>query len=154
MKALLVVVAMVLSQNAMADGFVCQTEDGDLNIKIYNNVQPSLGTRTGSTMVVSDPAVGHGNKTIAKFTDVKGTLSSNGALYTAKVDLRMIESRSKGELIAGTKLGQLAQIVVGLRYSYNQPLDHGDLVTGWVRFQKRNGEESSAQLECARYLKN
>jgi hypothetical protein len=154
MKALLVLVAMVLSQNAMADGFVCQTEEGDLNIQVYNNTDPSAGTRSVSTMVLSDPAVGHGRKTIAKFTDVKGTLSSNGALYTAKVDLRMVESRAKGELIAGTKLGQLANIIVGVRFSYSQPLRHGEAVTGWAMFQKRNGQESYAQLECVRYLKN
>jgi hypothetical protein len=154
MKKLVLLVAMIVSQNAMADGFVCQTEEGDLNVKIYNHVNPQDGTRNGSTMVLSDPSVGMGRKTIAKFTDIKDTLSGSGTLYEAKVDLRVVESRARGELIAGTKLGQLAKIVVGLRYNYLMPVEHGELVTGWMFLQKRNGEEIHRQLECSRYLKN
>src|SRR6185503_10108376 len=79
MKAFILMVAMVASSAAYADGFKCETLAGDLAIKAYNNTQPSEGTRTGAVMVLSDPAVNSGRKTIARFTDVNGVLTSQGA---------------------------------------------------------------------------
>lgn len=154
MKKLMVLVAMLASQTVWADGFICQTEEGDLNVKIFNNVKPEEGTRNVSTMVISDPAVSHGRKTIARFSAEQGTLTGGLPVYKAKVDLRFADLRAKGENIAGTKLGHLAHVIVGLRYDYRQALPSGSEVTGWMTFQKRNGEEMHAQLICERYLKN
>jgi hypothetical protein len=146
-------VAMVAASTAKADGFVCQTTAEDLQLKIYNHVMPEDGTRVAAIMVLSDPAVQKGNKTIAKFTDVKGTLSNQGASYTANVDLRVKESNRKGELILGTKLGQLDEVLVDVDFSYADPIENGDTVGGKITLVKRNGMEITRKLECERYLK-
>lgn len=139
---------------ARADGFQCQTAAGDLNVKLYNHTQSSEGTRNGSIMVLSDPSVQFGRKTIASFTDVKGTLSNEGASYVATVDLRVSESNRSGENIAGTKLGQLKHIAANIYFSYARPVAEGAPLLGSISFEKRNGEISSLDLVCVRYLKD
>jgi len=56
-------IALSASAAAHADGFVCQTVAGDLNIKAYNNTDATSGTRNAAVMVLSDPSVsgGHGS---------------------------------------------------------------------------------------------
>ncbi|OQW54544.1 MAG: hypothetical protein A4S09_17450 [Proteobacteria bacterium SG_bin7] len=151
MKKLLTVIAMIVSQQAMADGFLCQTVDADLNIKVYNHVQPEDGTRTASVMVFSDPAVGFGNKTIAKLSADEETLSSEGTSYRGQVDLRRL---SGGELISGTKLQYVKYIDVNVDFSYANPVAHGTVLRGWMRITKRDGSLISDKLVCKRYLKN
>ncbi len=151
MKKLLTVIAMVASQQAMADGFLCQTVDGDLNIKIYNQTQPEEGTRNAAVMVLSDTAVGFGNKTIAKLSADADTLSNEGTSYRGKVDLRRL---SGGELIAGTKLEYVKHIDVTVDFSYANPVAHGTVLRGWMRVAKRDGSVISDKLVCKRYLKN
>src|SRR3989338_1707434 len=109
MKKIIFVMAAVMASStaAFADGFVCETRAQDLNVKVYNNTNPELGTRTAAVMVLSDPSVSHGRKTIARFQNSNGLISNTGAHYEAKVDLRYNDSARKGELIGGTKLGQL-----------------------------------------------
>src|SRR3984957_6786176 len=99
----LMVVALVLgtASSAFADGFVCQAKNGSLTVKAYNNTQPSIGTRTAAVLVLSDPETNAGEQTIARFTDVKGTLSSSGATYTANIDLRFKDQKNKEALVAG-----------------------------------------------------
>ena len=155
MKAFIVMVALFASANAaQADGFKCQTLDGDLSIKAYNHTDASEGTRTGAVMVLSDPAVSSGRKTIARFTDVNGVLTSQGARYTANVDLRFNDSKRKGELILGTKLGELDQVIVSVDFTYGQNLEKGEMTSGEITLVKRNGKKIHSELECERYLKN
>lgn len=157
MKSLLSFALVMTGSIASADGFVCQTEDSDLrpvSVKIYNHVQPSQGTRVSSVMVVSDPQIQAGNKTVAVFTSENGTLQSSGAKYTGKVDLRFVESRSKGELIGGTKLGYLKNIVLDVDFSYALPIVDGEEAQGTLTLIKRNGEELTSAVNCVRYLKN
>ncbi len=105
-------------------------------------------------MIVSDPAVAEGRKTIALFTSKKGTLSLQGeGSYLAVVDLRMVESRRKGEYLVGTRLGELSTIAVDLDFSYARPVADGDNVLGTATFTKRSGEVLKRDLACARYLK-
>lgn len=152
MKHILLTIATLgLTQVAMADGFVCASEG--LNVKVYNHTDPNQGTRTGAVMVVSSPDVGFGNKTIAKFTDANRTLESKNLIYTADVDLRYKDSGRKGELIGGTKLGQLDQIKLVVYFSYGAPVKDGDEVRARLRLVKRNGESSSIAMNCIRYLK-
>ncbi len=154
MKTLIVLIAMVSAQAASADGFRCQTVDGDLNLKIYNQTSPEMGTRSAATMVLSDPHVGHGRKTIAKFSAEKGTLTSKEVAYTANVDLRFVDSSAKGENIAGTKLGELDTIKAAIGFSYNNPVADGTELAGRLVLVKRNGQKIYADLACERYLKN
>lgn len=139
---------------AHADGFKCHTADGDLKIQIFNHTQPDLGTRSVSTMIVSDPNVALGRKTVALFTSAKGTLAFEGSgTYVANVDLRMKESRRAGEYLAGTRLGYVDQLIVDIAHSYGEDTEAGDLFPASLTVAKRNGSSSVEALVCSRYLK-
>lgn len=154
MKALIAALAVLgTSFIAKADGFVCTSESG-LVLKVYNHTEAQKGTRSAAVMIVSNSGVGHGNKTIATFTDAKSTVSSYKQTYIGKVDLRVLESNRKGELIGGTKLGQLDMIILSVDFSYAAPLAHGQDVGATLTLQKRNGEELIEDVNCLRYLKN
>lgn len=145
---------LLAATQAQADGFVCQTEDQSLQIKVYNNTQPERGTRNAAVMVLSDPRVQDGRKTIARFTDVNGTLANSGATYEANVDLRFRDSRRKGEYLMGTRLGQLDAIILDVAFSYGSPVRAGDVLHGEIVAIKRSGERLSQWVICNRYLKN
>lgn len=153
MKAILLTTILAASLSAQADGFKCETESG-LNLQVFNNTSPGMGTRSGSILVVSDSGVQYGNKTIAKFSALKSTLSSKNLRYTAKVDLRVSESNRKGELIAGTKLGYIDQLVLDVAFSYSSPIAHGAELPAVLTVVKRNGTYTQEAAVCARYLKN
>jgi len=144
---------MLTSTAAYADGWNCQTYDDSLNIKIYNHTQPEEGTRNAAIMVLSDPNVQYGRKTIAVFKKADGTLVSDGAKYQATVDHRFVISRRKGELIGGTKIGFLKEIKMYLFFQYSEPVAEDELVQGLMTLVKRNGQNTYQQIECARYLK-
>jgi hypothetical protein len=154
MKNTILAMTMILAAApAYADGFRCETLEGDLAIKVYNHTQPAAGTRNGAVMVVSDPAVSAGRKTIASFTDVKTTLSNSGAYYVADVDLRVAESRRGGELISGTKLKHLDQLQLDVNHNYRYPVEAGEPVDARLTLVKRDGKRIERQMECVRYLK-
>jgi hypothetical protein len=153
MKAIVLTAVLATALSAQADGFKCETESG-LKVQVYNHTSPEMGTRTGSTMIISDSNVQYGNKTVAKFTAEKGTLSSNNLRYTAKVDLRVSESNRKGELIAGTKLGYINKIFVDVAFSYSSPVRDGAVLPGALTVLKRDGTWVRQSAVCERYLKN
>jgi hypothetical protein len=138
---------------ARADGFSCQTSEGDLNVRMFNHTQAVEGTRNAAVMVLSDTGVQAGRKTIARFTDVNQTLTNHGATYVARVDLRYNDSGRKGELVSGTKLGELKTIHVDVAFSYARPLRAGQVVYGSMQLVKRNGQKIIRDLSCERYLK-
>ena len=149
-----VIAIATFSASAQADGFSCQTEDGSVNVKIYNHVLPENGTRNGAVMVLSDTSVSGGRKTIARFTDVNGRLSSRSSVYVADVDLRFNDSGRKGELILGTKLGMLDTVIADIDFSYAAPVAAGEEVEGTLVLVKRDGSRIKSALSCSRYLKN
>lgn len=138
---------------AKADGFVCQSNDGSLNIKAYNQTSPVAGTRNAAVLIASDPAVNVGNKTIARFTAGR-TLANTSSSYVANVDLRFNDSSRKGELIGGTKLGELKQIKLDVDFSYATPVGNAEELDGTITLVKRNGEVIDLAATCSRYLKN
>lgn len=155
MKALLLALALVsASVTARADGFDCQMSDEKLQLHIYNQTQPALGTRNPAVLVLSDATVAHGRKTIAVLRAEDGLLWKEDGKYVGKVDLRFKESDRKGENVAGTKLGYLKRIEIALDFSYADGLAEGAEVDGLVTFVKRNGETVTRDLFCVRYLKN
>lgn len=154
MKSLLVTLALTLSSMAMADGFKCEQADHNINIKVFNSTDPSVGVRNAAVMVLSDSSVSYGRKTIASFTANKRTLGQNGTSYMAVVDLRVSESNRSGENVLGTKLGQLKEIYVDIAHNYSQPVEDGALTEGSVTLVKRNGSVETFDLQCVRYLKN
>ena len=154
MKSLFAVIALLGATQVKADGFVCLNHKGDLKIQVYDHVLPTEGTRTAAIMIASNPLLQNGNKTIAKFTDGNGTLDSAALFYVADVDLRFTDSSRKGELIGGTKLGELDKIQLQVGFSYSNPLANGDETFGTLTLVKRNGEELEQVMTCERYLKN
>ena len=157
MKTVMMVVAgMIATTAAQADGFVCQGQNTGLVFKMYNHTQAIDGTRNAAILIISDPAVGAGNKTIASFSDAKSTVSNSGATYTGKVDLRVSESSLGGRNIAGTKLSQLAAITASVDFNYTNdtPSMDGQSFEGQASYAKRNGEILEEKLSCTRYKKN
>lgn len=156
MKSIVTIAAAAMifaGTQAKADGFVCTSESG-LVVKVYNHTQPEMGTRSGAIMIVSDSNINAGNKTIATFKDSTGLLKSKELVYTGKVDLRFNDSSRKGELIGGTKLGELAKIMLSVNFSYAHPVAYGETLTGYVYLVKRNDTVLSETANCVRYLKN
>lgn len=152
MKALILSIAIAATSSiAQADGFVCSNDD--IAVKVYNNTEAKVGTRTAAVMVLSDRSVAAGRKTIARFTDTNGRISQKGASYLADVDLRFSDSSRKGELIGGTKLGELDTIQLDVDFSYAAPVEAGEMVDGTLTLNKRNGQQIELALECKRYLK-
>lgn len=153
MKTFAVLGLLLASTPAFADGFVCESERDNLVIKIYNQTQPSAGTRNAAVMIVSDSGVSAGNKTIARFTEANLTLGNEGTVYTANVDHRFNDSNRKGELIGGTKIAYLKHIVLDIDFTYARPVAEGSLLRGALTLVKRDGEQLAIDLSCARYLK-
>lgn len=139
--------------NAQADGFTC-TSESLLNVKVYNHTSPNVGTRSVSKMVVSDSAIALGNRTIATFDDAQSQVASYKQTYVANVDLRYANSNRKGELIGGTKLGNLHQIILSVDFSYARPVTSNTLLKGMLTLVKRDGEEIIEEVNCRRYLKH
>lgn len=156
MKAVLstiVLGSVLVSASAQADGFRCSSESG-VGIQIYNQTQPGMGTRNAAVMILTDESVGHGRKTIARFTSGEGLVVQMGATYIGNVDLRFNNTGRKGEWIAGTKLGEVDKVVVDLDFNYLSPLAHGEELGGEMTIVKRNGDQLVDSLVCTRYLKN
>jgi hypothetical protein len=157
MKTLFVaMMAVVAASSAQAEGFKCEGVNTGVNVNVYNHVEASAGTRKVAIMIVSDSYVNSPNKTIAKFTDDydNNTLSYLGnGVYQAKVDLRYIESRRKGENVGGTKLGQLQYINLHV-FKSGSKMKNGEATDARISYIKRNGEVLEEKAICTRYLKD
>ena len=153
-KLILIALTALTTTAAYADGFTCEQPDGNLAVKVYNNTQAANGTRKAAIMVISDQSISYGDKTIARFTDVNGTLENSGATYAANVDLRFNDSDKKGRNIGGTKLGYIDTITLDVAFSYARPLVNGEETKAQLLIAKRDGSQISIDMQCARYLKN
>jgi hypothetical protein len=146
--------ALMAATAAHADGFRCQTTDGALALKMYNNTDPTVGTRTVAVMVLSDGTADAGSRTIARFTDVNETVSNSGASYVAKVDLRFNGiGEHQNAQVDDTTLGQLKTIHASVDFSYSEPVARGATISGKLVLVKRDGGELERDLDCTRYLK-
>ena len=154
MKTVLILLAALTTTNVLASGFICEALDADLDIKVYNKVMPAEGTKNPAIMVLSNPTISQGRKTIAVFKETNGLLTKNGQMYVAKVDHRFNDTGRKGELLAGTNIGNVKQVILNLDFSYAFPVDSGDYVPGTLSIVRRNGNTIHLELECERYLKN
>ena len=147
-------IALSTATVAHADGFVCQTEGQDLNVKVYNHASPSAGTRNVAVMVLSDPSINAGNKTIARFQDINSKVTNVGASYEADVDFRYNDTGLQGRNIGGTKLGFVKTIVLDVDFSYTAPVADLDVIPGTLTIIKRDGGAITHSVSCTRYLKN
>lgn len=153
MKIVSLLAGLLLASPALADGFRCVSKRHELALVVYNHTNPNVGTRRAAVMIASDLGVQPGRKTIAKFWSGE-TLVSSGPNYHAEVDLRYRDSRRRGELIAGTKLGYLKAIDLNVYFTYGRTVPAESLLHGWVNLSKRDGETISFPVACARYLKH
>jgi hypothetical protein len=153
----LILTALLFSSSALADGFICSFETG-LKVQVYNQTQPSLGTRNASLMIVSDKTIEYGRKTVAKFTAEEGLLtqdlSKHAVTYIGIVDHRFNNTSRKGELIAGTKIGNVDYLTLEVDHSFLSPIDDGEFTSGILTVYQRNGKELQFSGDCERYLKN
>ena len=158
-KSTLTAIAMIsaafLGSAAFADGFVCENQDAKLRVKVYHQTQPAMGTRNAAVMVVSDPTVGQGHKTFARFSSDNSLLTSKSATYTGNVDLRFNDTGLKGKNIGGTKLGELDKIILTVAYSFDAPVANGTPLEGDVVLVRRAGSNGDINIpvSCIRYLK-
>jgi hypothetical protein len=152
--AFALVALSISAATAHADGFVCRTESDDLVIHAYNQTHASEGTRNAAVMVISDPKVRPGRRTIARFTDANETLTNIGASYESTVDLRFNDSKLKGRNIGGTKLGHLKSIVLDVDFSYVAPVADLDVLSGSLTLLKRDGQTIAQAVNCVRHLKS
>lgn len=143
---------------ARADGFVCRGIDQPLTVRAYHHVQPEAGTRNAAVLIVSDDRLQRGNRTIAKFTDVKNKLTrrTGEMTYIGQVDLRVSESNRRGEYVGGTRLGELKTLVLTVDHNFGQISTRGALVRGWLtlNFRDTNRIDTVLDMECERYLKH
>jgi len=147
------------SAQTYADGFSCVTDDGALAIHVYNKVNPEDGTRTASTMILSNPTVNAGKKTVATFSALNETLftahdSTDGLVYIGNVDLRYNDSGRKGEYLMGTRLGEVDYVRLDVAHNYLQPVQNNTVLQGAVTIVKRDGDLLSSWATCTRYLKS
>ncbi len=159
MKYLIVgfgVAVLGISPSALADGFFCTGDDTGTEFTIYHQTDRDQGTRKVSTLTVSEPSAQLEDQTIATFSDAKNTVTNSGTNYTAKVDLRVAESRDADKQIAGTTLGNLEKIQVAVYFNYFQdtPSYSGEKFKGQVEYFKRDGDSVKESLHCSRYLKH
>jgi hypothetical protein len=154
MKTLTLALATLLvSAAAHADGFVCQALDADLTVKVFNKTHAIEGTRTPSIMILSNPTISLGRKTIATFSNSSASLEGKGTSYFAEVNPENAEASRGGELIAGTKLGYVESLELHVDFNYYTPTAAGKTVDGALILTKLNGEHIPVNMECTRYLK-
>ncbi len=153
MKSLIVILVSLVSTQAFADGFVCENVQEGIRVKVFNHTQAEEGTRNAAIMIVSDLTVQEGRKTIATFEDGDSLLTNDGAVYTSKVDLRFSTSSRKGELLLGTKLGEVKFMILDVEFSYGYPVENGAELAGELILKKRDGEVIRTDVACVRYLK-
>lgn len=155
MKKLVVaaLASLLTSAPAFADGFICDNAEGTLRVKAFHHTKPELGTRNSAILILSNPQISEGRKTIATMEADDALLTNEGSTYTAKVDLRFRNSARKGEAVGPTKLGELKLIVLDVDFSYARPVAEGTQVAGEVTLLKRSGEEVAVDVVCTRYLK-
>lgn len=141
----------LVSFSAFADGFKCTSDEGTLEAQVYNHRNPHVGTRTGAVMILSDSSLEYGSRTIARFEAPK-SLTNHAAKYLAYVDQTVGSTNRAGEYIAGTRLGEVAKIVLDVDFSYTSPIADGDQVSALLSVFKHEGTLVEVGMTCTRYL--
>lgn len=142
--------------NAFADGFVCDLNEDNLRIKVYNKTSPDEGTRSPAVMILSNPQVGLGRKTVATFSTANDSLLTahdHNLEYRGRVDSCLMGSNRAGEYLVGTRLGAVDTIYLTIDFVYGDNLVTGDTTPGQLVVQKRDGQLIVRDATCTRYLK-
>ena len=149
--ALIALISLAWSSSAFADGFICQSRGGYVNVKVFNYSNPEQGTRRASQMILSK---GRGSdlRTIAVFTHEEGRLSNESAVVVA--DLKWLYSDEAEAKVRRTEMTRLTHIILDVDFSYRSPIEHGAKTVGWLQLIKDDGREIEIEMSCERYLKN
>jgi|GEM_PF-3627234 len=156
MRNLLILTALLCpSLPARADGFICEARYTEIRIRVANHQDPRLGTRSPESMTLSDPLQPDLPAT-ASFTSANRTLSYQGSgRYLGRVDLRCTRPELRSIFIAGTRLQDLASIVLDIEFSYDpdvvQLANAVPGIPGRIVYQRRDGETLDEPVICKRF---
>lgn len=151
-------IALALASVSKADGFICTTPDGDLNVKVFDHVHSYLGTRDAARMIVSNPQLEPDNRTIAVFSSEQGTLWSSTnrgeyLTYTGHVDLRF-DNIHKNQFILSQPVSNLYAVRLRIYFNYKKSqMRDGAPVFGALDLVTRSGRHVYSETSCTRYLK-
>lgn len=135
MKAFVISVLVLVSSQSFASGFVC-TGQG-FNVKMYNQVQPSLGTKNAAVLIVSTEQ--GGTVAVLRDSEIEKSASANTVSYSG-----MANGYQHGRFMH-VELQVVKQAVASGPYAGQ----HFALLT--VNTDSKN---LKAKLACQPYLKN
>jgi len=156
----------LFSSGSFADGFVCDSIDKSLRVKVYHQTKPERGTRNVAVMVLSDQTRPHGDKTIAVFNARGRELVNQSATYVARIDYASPEALStfvNDSDVLGAALSRLKRLIVNVDFSYLDPVKPNTVLPGTLHMIEKDSEKdrekdseevSAIDLKCRRYLKN
>ncbi|MEO5666846.1 MAG: hypothetical protein ABIR96_02180, partial [Bdellovibrionota bacterium] len=133
------------------DGFVCDSTHESLRVQVYNRTQPGDGTRNVAVMVLSDPSLPRGERTLKRFEADNDTLANQGATYTAIVQ-RQLQVMSDRQAL-GVQLGQIQELALSIDFSYRSPVTQNDVVSGVLQITQVNGDQLWVDMDCHHYRK-
>ncbi len=141
---------LVGSTAAKADGFLCVDESNTYGIKLYDNVQAKLGTRTPAIMILTDGSQAAGSHTLATFSQAEGTLSYVQGSYHATASFPAAYTQT----LNGVKMSQIKDLIFSINHNFNLPLQPGEKVLAQLVISDKSFKSTYLNFTCSRYLKN
>jgi hypothetical protein len=143
---------------ALADGFDCTGRNSGIEVKIYNNTDPSMGTRTPAVLIVSDPSRDYGDRTIATFKNDQITAEGHGT-YFATTDTVDHRPTADAQVLQNSRLGHLENVLLKMNFSYAEEFltdltKKPESFSGSVYYQETSGATRNESVRCTHYLKD
>lgn len=147
---------IIAPQGVLADGFICEAINDNLEVRVFNHTKASVGTRNVSVMVVSDPTLNFGERTLLSLNSKQNSLVSRGAHYNASLNFNSNEVSKEvaDKPILGIKLSEIKNIALRVNFSYAYPVKKGTIVDAILTLIDRNDNSHQSAFNCERYLKN
>lgn len=138
-----------------ADGFICESPQGYLRIKIFHHTSfQTGGTRKVAVMVLSNPRVPMGKRTIGVFNESKGNLLRDSSAYIANFDFRFKGLYSKPqEFIKDISKRDIQTLEITPNFNINEPIAPAAKLKARFKMNLRSGQAYQGWIECIRYLK-
>jgi hypothetical protein len=127
MKTSLVLLALsLIPAFASADSFNCNSSAIEhLHVRIQNNTDPALGTRTAAVLLVTDTEAAFGERTRIASNEVR----QNGTYWT--VDTTAYQSGTPGQAVGEYDKTELSQVQVYIpAFTYNEANKDGSEYPG------------------------
>jgi hypothetical protein len=135
---------------ARADGFLCGTDDRELNITVYHDTQSDEGTRNMAVMILSDPDAPKSQQTLARFDESNAQLSTQGTNYDAQIE--NTESREAEVYVSSLPLSNIRSVDLNVAFSYSDPAPSNQTMPGVLTIEATTGTITK-DVSCVRYLK-